>query len=333
MIEAGSDYNYETADGKSTIAEAMMRQPVEIVDYWAGLKPDLRKLKKYDTLKQELLVNWMNNKAVGEPKHLEITGKLIDLGCDPSARNGNHSIVETAYEKGGLPYVSLLFEKGADPDFKDAYGNPLLFWAAERRDPQLLKLFATAGADFNAADKYGKNVLFEYVNKKDTDPEFIRNLLDAGCDADFVRASKGTTVLMEAVSDYRDLNLPVVDVLLSRVKNINAVSKTGKTALILAVEEPKVPDEAVILKLIKAGADVNLADQDGATALTFAIVRGLEPVIRLLQENGADTEKALSVKTTVKVNGEKVEKTLKQMILETDNEKAAAIRQMLKDYL
>lgn len=33
MIEAGSDYNYETADGKSTIAEAMMRQPVEIVDY------------------------------------------------------------------------------------------------------------------------------------------------------------------------------------------------------------------------------------------------------------------------------------------------------------
>ena len=138
---------------------------------------------------------------------------------------------------------------------------------------------------------------------------------------------------MEAVSDYRDLNLPVVDVLLSRVKNINAVSKTGRTALILAVEEPKVPDEAVILKLIKAGADVNLADQDGATALTFAIVRGLEPVIRLLQENGADTEKALSVKTTVKVNGEKVEKTLKQMILETDNEKAAAIRQMLKEYL
>lgn len=67
--------------------------------------------------------------------------------------------------------------------------------------------------------------------------------------------------------------------------SLNALDQTGQTALILACENSKA-NSAVVKALLAAGADVNLRSRNGYTALTWALVRKDNDVIRLLRKAG-----------------------------------------------
>ena len=267
-----------------------------------------------------------------QPKHLELTEKLIDLGCDP---NGI-SLVRVVYEKGGIDYVRLFVEKGADLNEKRR-DTPIVFDAFETKDRELIKLFIDSKVDINTANKYGESMLYAAVDEDKYDIEMIKYLIDLGADVNFVRKSKGITVLMNAVKDYSTVKEDVVELLLSRGANPNAVDGRNRTALIFAISEPKEPSLRVIEKLLKAGADVNLKDQDGATSLSYAIGRNNIELIKLLQANGGDMALALSVSTKIKEgkgsDAKYVEKSLKDMLNETDKPEIQAMKDYLKDYL
>ena len=47
-------------------------------------------------------------------------------------------------------------------------------------------------------------------------------------------------------------------------------------------------DQAAVARSIQDGADVNAREQDGATALSWAVVRGNIPVTELLLKAGAN---------------------------------------------
>lgn len=332
LVGAGASYNYESESGKSSIAETIVKLPVEIVEYWLSLNPDIKSLKSYDSIKSKMLNDWFYNKAVKQPKHLELTEKLIDLGCDP---NGI-SLVRVVYEKGGIDYVRLFVEKGADLNEKRR-DTPIVFDAFETKDRELIKLFIDSKVDINTANKYGESMLYAAVDEDKYDIEMIKYLIDLGADVNFVRKSKGITVLMNAVKDYSTVKEDVVELLLSRGANPNAVDGRNRTALIFAISEPKEPSLRVIEKLLKAGADVNLKDQDGATSLSYAIGRNNIELIKLLQANGGDMALALSVTTKIKEgkgsDAKYVEKSLKDILNETDKPEIQAMKDYLKDYL
>ncbi len=338
-VDAGGDINFESEDGKRTVAEQLFtrRSSPEIIAYWISLKPDLKKLKSWDKLKVEALKNWLDFKSIGEPRHLELTGKLFDLGFEPGVRDGNHLMLESAYEKGGLPYARLFLERGADPNAVNAYKAPLIFWAAETGNPDLLRLFKEFKADFNAVNDHGESVLYDAVSKDEPEMDLIAVFIENGADVNFIRKKNEKSVLMLAVSDRSVAKEQVVDLLLKNGANPNAANSRGRTALMMAVSEPRNPSLKVIESLINAGAVIDTQDKDTATALSYAIASNHPGAARLLMEKGADPEKALAPGHEMKIGkgkDAKMEyKTLKDLVRETDKPELKELKELLAKYL
>ncbi len=104
----------------------------------------------------------------------------------------------------------------------------------------------------------------------------------------------------------------------------------------LAISYPKETSLAIVEKLVKAGGNINYKDKDGATALSYAIAKGELPV-KLLKTLGADVDMALSVITKIKIGTGKdakyEEKTLKEILSESDKAEIQEMKKYLADYL
>ena len=339
IVAAGGDIGYESPDGKSSVARRLFssKSSLDIIEYWLSLGPDIRKMKSLAKLQEEALYSWLNFKSVGDKRHLELTGKLFDIGFDPNVRNGNSLMIEKAYEKGGIDYVRVFLEKGADPNARNGYQKPLIFLAAETKNPDFFRILADYRADLNATNKYGESLLFAAVADDNPDLDFIRTVIEKGADVNFVRSKNGFSVLMQAVRDRSVSKDGVVDLLLKSGANPNAATPAGHTALMMAVSEPKNPSIATIKSLIDAGALLETQDKEGATALTFAIASNHPPAIRLLLEMGADPDRALSVTHEVKVgkgkDAKKVVKSLRELVNEADKPELTEMKEILAEFL
>ena len=147
------------------------------------------------------------------------------------------------------------------------------------------------------------------------DPVAINAFLDAGINPN-AQNSEGRTVLIAAAARGE---LDVVNILLSRGVNVNVKDNRGYTALAHAIEarypeveeallnrpdlDPNVGgllDRPILLayvwrdnkkateRLLTLGANVNLRDADGDTALHGAAESGNVEIMRLLLDKGAD---------------------------------------------
>ena len=147
------------------------------------------------------------------------------------------------------------------------------------------------------------------------DPVAINAFLDAGINPN-AQNSEGRTVLISAAARGE---LDVVNILLSRGVNVNVKDNRGYTALAHAIEarypeveeallnrpdlDPNVGgllDRPILLayvwrdnkkateRLLTLGANVNLRDADGDTALHGAAESGNVEIMRLLLDKGAD---------------------------------------------
>ena len=131
------------------------------------------------------------------------------------------------------------------------------------------------GADVNAKDKDGWTAL-TIAARMNKNPEFIKNLIDAGADV-----NNSFIDVVEAVQ-----NSEVIRVMLNAGADVNAKDELGFTALISAVSNNGNPE--IIQMLINAGADVN-AKSFGWTVLMYAVINNANPeIIQMLIGAGAD---------------------------------------------
>jgi ankyrin repeat protein len=114
------------------------------------------------------------------------------------------------------------------------------------------------------------------------DPEMIRIALAAGGRADLITSPYNGTALIASAHLGR---VEVVNILIVAKAPLDHVNNLGWTALIEAIVLGDVdPDyTAIVDALIKAGADVNIADRQGATPLTLARGRGYEAMARQIE--------------------------------------------------
>ena len=149
------------------------------------------------------------------------------------------------------------------------------------------------GADPNGQDLLGKTPLGYAISEKD-EITFVRILLDAGARVDTRRPVSMRTLLHEAAQ--RNRHPEVIELLLSRGADINALDNTGASVLHFSTLNA---DPAVGEMLLDKGLDVKSKDAHGGTPLLWAATYNPNPAIgQMLLDHGADVNAKDPVEAT-----------------------------------
>ncbi|QMV44508.1 ankyrin repeat domain-containing protein [Cohnella cholangitidis] len=166
--------------------------------------------------------------------------------------------------------VKQLLEEGANPDARDEYGQTALMLSGSYNRPGIMKLLLNSDADPTLGNEDGGNALLYAlsdslnlngeINKTEADAiAMAEMLLQAGSDPDSRYVSgllKGQTALMEASRSFPQS----AQLLLTSGADPNVKNQDGDTALKYAISVPK-----LFASLLEHGANPNIKNNEGET--------------------------------------------------------------------
>jgi ankyrin repeat protein len=237
--------------------------------------------------------------------------------------------------KGSTKAVRFLLEHGATVNFKsNVNGFNALMAAVNNRNAGSVSLLLQHGADVNALTADGRSALTMAADGLDAD--VVRLLLDRGARVNGYADNFGQTPLLAAVASSPPFApasheeaveimqkqgplfvsaVKIVQMLLTHGAQVNVANHSGQTALTIAIEEsnpllvrilldakanPNTVDKsqgnasalilaaqvrlvAIAEMLLKKGANVQLKDQFGKSALDYATEYGPKKMIEILR--------------------------------------------------
>jgi ankyrin repeat protein len=173
-------------------------------------------------------------------------GKLLSAGAAIDARDGSGATaLLVATHANRVEAAKALVDAGADVNAKDNIEDSPYLYAGARGHLEILKMTLAHGADLKSVNRYGGTALIPASERGHV--ETVRTLIEAGVDVDHVN-NLHWTALLEAIilGDGGERHQRIVDL------------------------------------LVKAGANVNLADGDGVTPLQHARSRGFKQIEAVL---------------------------------------------------
>lgn len=179
-----------------------------------------------------------------------------------------------------LATIQRLAAQGADLDVRDRSGRTPAHVAAFASNDTALSALARAGADMNALEHEIYDVLT--IAAVANDPEFVRLAIELGNRADLITSVyEGTALIAAAHLGHAD----VVRHLIAGGAPLDHINNLGWTALFEAVVlGDGGPDHQETVKaLVKAGANIDIADNHGATPLQLAQARGYAEIAELIR--------------------------------------------------
>jgi ankyrin repeat protein len=180
----------------------------------------------------------------GEPDEVQ---RLLGEGVPVDARDFRGVTAVTAAAMGRhAAVVRLLVDAGADVDLQDGDRNNPLLVCGETGDVAVLREVLRGEPDLGATNRYGGTALIPASDRGHV--EMVRALLETDIDVDHVNRL-GWTALLEAV--------------------------------ILGDGGPD--HQRIVERLVDAGADRAITDEDGVTALEHARDRGYTEIVGLLE--------------------------------------------------
>jgi len=206
-------------------------------------------------------------------------GATVDLllrrGAKVNAAN-DHGVTALALacETGSVPMVERLLRAGADPNIATKTGVTPLMAAARAGSVEAVKALLAKGADVNAVEaSHGQSALMWAVSQRH--PEVTSTLIESHADVRARTPVRHRTI--QTGNRYGDQNT---------IKgSVGETDLGGFTPLLFAA---RVGDLESARDLLKAGAPVDDAAANGATALTIAAHSGQGEVATLLLEHGAN---------------------------------------------
>ncbi len=270
LLSKGANVNAIDKSGKTPLSIAVRHERNEIarylIDNGAVLNNDqsLLQYAVYDNnyemcsylLKKGLDVNNNNYKYQMTPLHVALENRRIDFKI-----------------------IDLLINSGADLNKEAKNGITPIFLALGKNKQDIINLLVKKGADINKKNALGNTPLHSACKEGlgGIDP-----LIKNGAELNVLN-NKHETPLHVAV---RSRKFDSIKKLIKLKININAKNIYGETPLIILLKynrysRRKEPDIAEIL--IKSGADINLKDNIGKTAIDYAKEKKRDKILRLLK--------------------------------------------------
>lgn len=215
------------------------------------------------------------------------TGRLGPVAAQtaPSAEEmAAYEGLHAAVAGGRASEIADLVRTGQDLEARDANGRTPLILAAFRLDAAAARALIEAGANLNALDNQSYDAVT--IAAVAGDAAFVKLLLGAGANARAITSPYGGTALI--ASSHRG-HVAVVETLLAAKAPVNHVNNLGWTALIEAIllGDGSARYQQIVDALIRAEADLNLADRNGVRPLTLARQKGFAEIAALLEKAGA----------------------------------------------
>jgi ankyrin repeat protein len=172
--------------------------------------------------------------------------------------------------------VEFLLQSQADVNAQDNNGYTALMCAVKKGEIKIIKsLLDCKNLNVNIEDNARCTTALSIAVRKNY-YDVTQCLLDFGADIDW-RSASGVTLLMSCISYGGDLQL--ANLLVERGVDVDAQDNNGQTALMYAVTEP---NSRVVEVLLQSQADVNAQDNSGYTALMLAVKKGEINIIKFL---------------------------------------------------
>ena len=192
--------------------------------------------------------------------------------------------LHAAAAKGDTTEIEKLVKAGSPLDARDDHKRTPLHVAAHLRRFEAAALLMKLGADANAldADKYDIVTIAAVAD----DVAMLKIALAGGCKATNITSRYDGTALIAAAHLGHD---EVVRTLIAAKAPLDHVNNLHWTALIesIVLGDGGKRHTATLEALVKAGANLSLADRNGNTPLTLARGRGYTEMVAILTAAGA----------------------------------------------
>lgn len=211
---------------------------------------------------------------------------FLQSGINPNARNKQGETAMTvAAANADVPTVKNLAEK-ADINERDALGNTPLFNALKKPRDEIFEYLLEKGADPNSdgTAKNAKNQSVLYVAVLREKTETVKKLLEKGADPNRTDEA-GAFPVSEIILAYAP-DMEAFRMIMAKMTDINKQEVGGSTLLIYACKNTKLPADTrreMIKSLLDKGADKNIKDKAGKTALAWAKERKIAEAIEMLK--------------------------------------------------
>ena len=175
-------------------------------------------------------------------------------------------------EKNDIKMIDLLLHSGVDINKKDENDQTALNKAVNKNDIQISEILLEQGASL-------ENITL-HKSVQDNNLEMLQILTKYNINVD-IKNEYGRTALIEAVEAMEGSNNKIVEVLLASNASVVDVS------LLFPIRCNNID---LVKLLIQHGIDVNIPLTKGMSALTYAMQNKSLELIKLLIDNGANTE-------------------------------------------
>jgi ankyrin repeat protein len=192
--------------------------------------------------------------------------------------------LHAAAARGDVAEIGRLATNRADLDTRDAHGRTALMVAAHRRDTVAARALIDAGANVNALDGQAYDIITIAAVADDL-PMLALAIASSGNARAITSPYKGTALIAAAHLGHAE----VVAALIAAKAPLDHVNNLGWTALIEAIVlgDGGARHQATVAALIRGGANLDLADRQGARPLALARARGYTAIADMLAKAGA----------------------------------------------
>lgn len=208
---------------------------------------------------------------------------LAPFALMATAQDMNQIPLHKAAARGDAAMIETLLSKGASIDARDSRGQTALLVATRANRTEAARALIAAGADVNAKDDI-QDSPYLYAGARGH-LDILKMTLAHGADLKSTNRYGGAALIPASERGH----VETVRTLIAAGVDVDHVNNLHWTALLEAIilGDGGERHQRIVTMLVKAGANVNLADGEGVTPLQHARAKGYKAIEATLRAAGA----------------------------------------------